>query len=109
MLVIWFAAAMQKLLTASQPSGWEDFTGSSGWRQKFFERFDMVIRQTTNTKHKTIAERLPQVLNFYRYFTKVCKQGKQVCDQYGAYPLAQRFHLDEVPFELGGVLNSTRK
>jgi len=106
-LVIWFAPAMQKLLNKRKPPGWEAFTASDGWRQKYFERFNIVIRQTTNTKHQTIAERLPKVLQFYRYFQQVCNEDSRVCSKYGAYPLAQRIHIDEVPFELGGVLNST--
>lgn len=103
---MWFSAEMINQLKKSQPIGWQDFKASQGWQQRVFGRFNLVIRATTNTKAKTIEERLHLCIRFYSYFLKVCCEARNICGVYG-YPLSQRVHIDEVPFELSGVLNTT--
>ena len=105
--VPWIQGSMLCLLKERKPVGWINFKASQGWRQKFFERFDLVFRATTNTKQYTVEERLPAVIKFYKYFQKVCLDGVHVSKIYGVYPLEVRLHVDEVPFELGGVLDKT--
>ena len=102
----WFAIAMKKQLSITKPEGLEKFSGSEGWRQKYFQRFDLVIRATTNTKPKTILERLPECIKFYRYFKDMCHKVPLRTPFFG-HALSRRFHLDEAPFELRGVLQST--
>ncbi len=106
-VVMWFSAKMLEILKERKPAGWEAFTASEGWRQNFFERFNLVMRETTNIKTLTVAERLPAVFKFYKYFQSVCSRKPHVCEKYGRFPLDVRLHIDEVPFELGGVLSKT--
>ena len=102
----WFHITMKAALKKNKPAGWEEFKDSEGWRQKFFDRHLIVFRDTTNTKALTIAERLPVCVKFYQYFMKVCQEAPLHTPFYG-HSLARRIHLDEVPFELGGVLKRT--
>ena len=83
--VMWLEARMVQLVRASKAPGGDTFVGSAGWVQKFFVRYNLVIRRTTNVKEKTVQERLPDVVNFYRYLQKVCTDGVHVCDVYGRF------------------------
>ena len=74
---------MRAALEKNKPAGWTNFKDSKGWRQKFFERFNSVFRDTTNTKPLT-EQRLDKVVTFYKYFRQVCLDDPQVCDVYGA-------------------------
>ncbi len=105
--VQWVQARMLELVKASEAQDGAAFKASGGWCQKFFDRFELVMRKATNVKALTVEQRLPAVRNFYRYVQKVCTEGVHVCDVYGVYPLETRIHVDEVPCELGGVLDRT--
>ncbi len=106
----WVTSVMLEVVKEQKPHGWESFKASATWRLKFFRRFRLSLRTTSNKKSRTVAERLPLVQGFH-IFVKALTQPppgrRRKCGPYGRFPAKARYHVDQVPLEFGGVHSKT--
>ncbi len=62
----WIQRQMRHLVMRDKPDGYEQFTASNMWRSRFFRRFVLSVRSTTNTKPHTAEERIKLVHGFHK-------------------------------------------
>ncbi len=106
----WTQSEMKLLVRRDEPAGHETFRASKTWRKKFFRRFLLTRRVTTNTKSRTVEERIPYVRGFHlkiKDLQKPLPRTRRRCKIYGRYPQQSRYHVDQVPLEFGGLHNTT--
>ncbi len=104
----WIQRQMRKLVKRDKPTGYAEFTASDRWRMRFFRRFVLSIRATTNTKSHTTEERIPLVRGFHKTI-KLLQTHISLSDCsdhiYCRFPASCRFHVDQVTLEFGGLHN----
>ena len=83
------------------------FKASNRWKLNFCRRYMVSTRKTTNTKTKSAQSRLPQVRKFHRTVKIFCQPPPARHHKYGRFPAKNRYHVDQVPLEFGGVFDST--
>ncbi|MEE8128326.1 MAG: hypothetical protein V3T45_07220 [Nitrospinaceae bacterium] len=107
----WYVKSkMKEFVKRDQPEGYATFKASDRWRLRFFDRFRLTIRATTNVTSHTVEDRLPRVRGFHHFLKEV--QIPRIgtppqCDCYGRWGACERFHVDQVPLEFGGLFNKT--
>ncbi len=68
----WYVKSkMKEFVRRDKPEGYATFTASDRWRIRFFTRFRLTVRATTNVKSHTVEERLPQVRGFHLFMKEV--------------------------------------
>ena len=78
------------------------FKATNGWFQKWKARYQIRLRERTNSKTKSAEERIPKVQKFHRVAKRMCHPPPQQDEKYGRFAPTNRFHVDQVPLEFGG-------
>eukprot|EP00918_Siedleckia_nematoides_P061425 GHVU01134083.1.p1 GENE.GHVU01134083.1~~GHVU01134083.1.p1 ORF type:complete len:627 (+),score=53.98 GHVU01134083.1:108-1883(+) len=84
----------------------EEFKASRGWLQNFCRRYGVAWRTRTNGKHLTPLERLPRVRCWLSRLRRRILRGAEN-EEFGRWPLARRWNLDQVPISLDANTDKT--
>jgi hypothetical protein len=91
------AVALLKQQPELQAVGWQEFKASRHWRSAFMHRRGFSVRKKTNSKTKSVMERVPLLLAWTRRYRHRLQTGEQHGGVYGAFDLLHRFNVDQVP------------
>ena len=91
------AAASKKFIAKAKA-----FKATNGWFQKWKARYQVSLRERTNSKTKSAEERLPKVQKFHRVAKRMCHPLPEQHEKYVRFAPKNRFHVDQVPLEFSG-------
>lgn len=103
---LWFCVTMKLVLKELIGEKASDFVAGEGWRARFFMRRGLSMRAVTNISPKSVVERVPQVLHFFKVIQRECAKNSFL-REWGRFSLARRFNADEVGVEFGHILHRT--
>ena len=89
------------------------FKASRGWRCKFMRRNQLTRKKATNTKSKSVAERLPDAQAFHQKLAQLVscpppgKPDAPMDDVFGRWLLTRRFNLDQVALPFTSAADKT--
>jgi hypothetical protein len=84
----------------------QEFKASHGWRQRFGRRAKIAPRRRTNAKTVSLAERLPQLMQWHRVERLMltdATQGPIVDPKWGRFEPENRFNVDQVCTSCGVI------
>jgi Transposase len=105
----WLTVKARLLFAKLYPEEEEVFAASRSWRRRFFTRNGLTRLKATNTKSKSVEERLPMARIYHQKLALLVsspppnKPDAPMDDVFGRFPLHHRRNLDQVALPFTSV------